>query len=121
MPAALQRPAEGYTSLAAARLYITGVDGYISLTKKDPNEARRLKQQERNRAQSATSRERKRSYIEQLEGRIADLSERAATLRSKNDALRSELAPLRQTVQVHSFATAEEARDRRSAEETCPS
>ena len=64
------------TSLAAARLYIAGVDGYISLTKKEPERGKEAEATgAQPRAESATNRERKRSYIEQLEGRIADLRE----------------------------------------------
>jgi len=60
----------------------------------DPAEAKRMKRMRRNRESAAMSRERKKAYIEELESKLAQLSQLAASLRSENEALRAGRAPL---------------------------
>lgn len=55
----------------------------------DETEAKRQKRMRRNRESAATSRERKKAYIEHLEGKLAELSHIANMLRTENDALRA--------------------------------
>ena len=57
--------------------------------REDPDEAKRQKRMQRNRASAAISRQRKRAYLKQLELRLAELAQIVATLRAENDMLRS--------------------------------
>lgn len=63
----------------------------------DPAEAKRMKRMRRNRESAAMSRERKKAYIEELETKLAALSQLAAQLRSENEALRAGRDPLEGT------------------------